>query len=122
MIAAPNPTSLSGVVTKHTPHWFHIWYYRHVMGSSPPVYRARHRFPRFSTSLSSRHASFLSHGSTGSKSFTGRYESPRYPEMRALTPALAALLDGFATILNLMLPSGLIVTAITIWFCARPDT
>ena len=31
-IAAPNPLSFSGWVTKLTPHWFHVWYYRHVLG------------------------------------------------------------------------------------------
>jgi SAM-dependent methyltransferase len=27
-IGAPNPESLSGFVTKQTPHWFHVWVYR----------------------------------------------------------------------------------------------
>lgn len=30
-IGAPNPHSLSGVVTRVAPHWFHVWYYRHVL-------------------------------------------------------------------------------------------
>jgi SAM-dependent methyltransferase len=30
-IAAPNPQSFSGWVTKATPHWFHVLYYRHVL-------------------------------------------------------------------------------------------
>ncbi len=32
LIGAPNPRSLSGVVTKYSPHWFHVWFYRHVRG------------------------------------------------------------------------------------------
>ena len=32
LIGAPNPKSLSGIVTKYTPHWFHVWFYRHVLG------------------------------------------------------------------------------------------
>jgi hypothetical protein len=32
------------------------------------------------------------------------YESPRFPEMRARKPALAALLDAFAAVANLFLP------------------
>ncbi len=32
LIGAPNPKSLSGMVTKHTPHWFHVWFYRYVRG------------------------------------------------------------------------------------------
>jgi SAM-dependent methyltransferase len=31
-IGAPNPHSLSGVVTKHTPHWLHVAYYRWIRG------------------------------------------------------------------------------------------
>jgi SAM-dependent methyltransferase len=31
-IAAPNPQSFSGWMTKMTPHWFHVLYYRHVLG------------------------------------------------------------------------------------------
>src|SRR4249920_457191 len=33
LIGAPNPKSLSGVVTKYSPHWFHVWFYRHVRGN-----------------------------------------------------------------------------------------
>ena len=32
LIGAPNPRSLSGVVTKYSPHWFHVWFYRYVRG------------------------------------------------------------------------------------------
>ena len=32
LIGAPNPKSLSGVVTKYSPHWFHVWFYRYVRG------------------------------------------------------------------------------------------
>lgn len=31
-IGAPNPDSFSGWVTKFTPHWFHVAYYRYVLG------------------------------------------------------------------------------------------
>lgn len=31
-IAAPNPLSFSGLVTRFTPHWFHVWFYRAVLG------------------------------------------------------------------------------------------
>lgn len=33
LIAAPNPLSLKGLVTKFTPHWFHIWFYRRILGN-----------------------------------------------------------------------------------------
>jgi len=31
-IGAPNPDSFSGWVTKMTPHWFHVLFYRHILG------------------------------------------------------------------------------------------
>jgi SAM-dependent methyltransferase len=30
-IGAPNPASLFGLVTKYTPHWFHVWFYRTIL-------------------------------------------------------------------------------------------
>ena len=30
-IGAPNPESLFGVVTKYSPHWFHVWFYRVIL-------------------------------------------------------------------------------------------
>ena len=32
VIGAPNPKSLAGWVTRLTPHWFHVWYYRFILG------------------------------------------------------------------------------------------
>ena len=37
LVGAPNPKSLSGVVTKYTPHWFHVWFYRYVIGPRRPA-------------------------------------------------------------------------------------
>ena len=30
-IGAPNPESLFGFVTKYSPHWFHVWFYRVIL-------------------------------------------------------------------------------------------
>ena len=30
-IGAPNPASLFGIVTKYSPHWFHVWFYRFIL-------------------------------------------------------------------------------------------
>jgi hypothetical protein len=32
VLAAPNPLSAKGLVTRFTPHWIHVWYYRRVLG------------------------------------------------------------------------------------------
>jgi 2-polyprenyl-3-methyl-5-hydroxy-6-metoxy-1,4-benzoquinol methylase len=51
VIALPNIFSLKGMITKYTPHWFHVWIYRFVFGykmagieGCPPF----HTFLRFS--------------------------------------------------------------------------
>ena len=30
-IGAPNPESLFGMITKYSPHWFHVWFYRVIL-------------------------------------------------------------------------------------------
>jgi SAM-dependent methyltransferase len=32
LIGAPNPQSLFGMITKYSPHWFHVWFYRVILG------------------------------------------------------------------------------------------
>jgi SAM-dependent methyltransferase len=44
-IAAPNPESLSGWVTKITPHWIHVQYYRRVLGYKNAGLPGRTPFP-----------------------------------------------------------------------------
>ena len=31
-VASPRKNSLQGIVTRFTPHWFHVWYYRKIKG------------------------------------------------------------------------------------------
>ena len=47
LIGAPNPKSLSGVVTKYSPHWFHVWFYRHVRGDKKAGLPGQAPFPTF---------------------------------------------------------------------------
>ena len=47
LIGAPNPKSLSGVVTKYSPHWFHVWFYRHVRGEKQAGQPGQPPFPTF---------------------------------------------------------------------------
>jgi 2-polyprenyl-3-methyl-5-hydroxy-6-metoxy-1,4-benzoquinol methylase len=44
-IAAPNPESLSGIVTKYTPHWFHVWFARVVYRNENAGKPGHHPFP-----------------------------------------------------------------------------
>jgi SAM-dependent methyltransferase len=105
LIAAPNPKSLSGVVTKYTPHWFHVWFYRYVRGEKDAGLPGHTPFPTHFHPLvtpSKLEAFARSHGLQ--VIYRKEYESPRFPEMRARKPVLAALLDTFAAAMNLLLP------------------
>jgi SAM-dependent methyltransferase len=104
LVGAPNPKSLSGVVTKYSPHWFHVWFYRHVRGDKNAGLPGQPPFPTFFhplVSLAKLKAFAREHGLQ--VIYRKEYESPRFPEMRARTPVLAALLDAVAVVANLFL-------------------
>ena len=104
LIGAPNPKSLSGVVTKHSPHWFHVWFYRYVRGDKNAGLPGQAPFPTFFhplVTLSKLEAFATTHGLQ--VIYRKEYESPRFPEMRARKPMLAALLDAAAVLMNLLL-------------------
>lgn len=107
LIGAPNPRSLSGVVTKYSPHWFHVWFYRHVRGDRRAGEPGQAPFPTFFhplVTLSRLEAFAKAHGLQ--VIYRKEYESPRYPEMRARKPVLAGLIDAAAAVMNLVLPGG----------------
>jgi SAM-dependent methyltransferase len=104
LIGAPNPKSLSGIVTKYSPHWFHVWFYRYVRGDRNAGRPGHAPFATFFhplVTLSNLEAFANTRGLE--VIYRTEYESPRFPEMRARKPALAALLDAAATVLNLVL-------------------
>lgn len=105
LIGAPNPKSLSGVVTRYTPHWFHVWYYRHVRGDKKAGRPGEAPFPTFFhplVALAALEAFTEEHGLQ--TIYRKEYESPRFPELRLRKPLLAALLDTTASIVNFVLP------------------
>ncbi|MBU6461944.1 MAG: class I SAM-dependent methyltransferase [Bradyrhizobium sp.] len=104
LIGAPNPNSLSGIVTKYTPHWFHVWFYRQVRGDMDAGKPGEAPFPTFFHPLvsPSNLAAFAkAHGLE--VIYRREYESPRFPEMRARKPVLAALVDAAASVVNFLL-------------------
>jgi SAM-dependent methyltransferase len=107
LIGAPNPASLSGLVTKHSPHWFHVWFYRHIRSEERAGLPGQPPFPTLFHALvapAKLEAFAAQHGLQAI--YRKQYESPRFPEMRARRPWLAALLDGAAAIINRFLPRG----------------
>jgi SAM-dependent methyltransferase len=105
LIGAPNPKSLSGIITKYSPHWFHVWFYRHVRGDTNAGQPGHPPFPTFFhplVTLANLEAFAQARGLD--VTYRREYESPRFPEMRVRKPALAALLDTAAIVLNFLLP------------------
>ncbi|GEP09909.1 SAM-dependent methyltransferase [Methylobacterium gnaphalii] len=104
LIGAPHPFSLSGLVTKYSPHWFHVWFYRTVMGEkragTPGVGPFRvHYHPLV---LPQRLAAYMArHGFE--TVYERVYESPRFPEMRTRRPTLGKIVDGITNLMNLAL-------------------
>ncbi len=104
LIGAPNPKSLSGVATRYSPHWFHVWFYRHVRGDERAGLPGQAPFPTFFHALVSLPKLEAFARERGLQMIYRReYESPRFPEMRARKPVLAALLDAVAALANLFL-------------------
>jgi SAM-dependent methyltransferase len=107
LIGAPNPRSLSGVVTKYSPHWFHVWFYRNIRGIKTAGLPGEAPFPTFFHPLVTLPRLEAFAAANGLEMIYRReVESPRYPEMRRRKPLFAALVDAGAAALNAVLPRG----------------
>ena len=105
LIGAPNPRSLSGVVTKYSPHWFHVWFYRHIRGDGNAGLPGHAPFPTiFHPLVKLAKLEAFANRHDLQMIYRKQYESPRYPEMRRRKPALAALVDATARMMNFFLP------------------
>lgn len=105
LIGAPNPRSLSGVVTKYSPHWFHVWFYRHIRGDKNAGLPGCAPFPtHFHPLVTLRKLEAFAQKHGMQTIYRKQYESPRYPEMRRRKPAFAALVDAAARAMNFFLP------------------
>lgn len=108
LIGAPNPRSLSGIVTKYSPHWFHVWFYRHIRGIKDAGLPGEPPFPTFFHPLVTLPRLEAFAAANGLEMIYRReVESPRYPEMRRRKPLFAALVDAGAAVLNAVLPRGI---------------
>ena len=103
-IGAPHPRSLSGVVTKYSPHWFHVWFYRHVRGHKRAGLPGEPPFPvHFHPLVDPKHLKAFMAERGFETAYECVYEGPRYAEMRERKPLLAALVDAGSTLINIML-------------------
>jgi SAM-dependent methyltransferase len=108
LIGAPNPKSLSGIVTKYSPHWFHVWFYRHVRGDKNAGRPGQAPFPtHFHPLVTLANLEAFAKDRGLEVIYRKEYESPRFPEMRLRKPLLAALLDAAAVVMNFLVPGKL---------------
>lgn len=104
LIGAPHPASLSGLVTKYSPHWFHVWFYRHIRGHARAGEPGEPPFPVHYHPLvrPARLKAFMA--ARGFETVYERvYESPRFAEMRVRHPALARLVDGVTDLFDTLM-------------------
>jgi SAM-dependent methyltransferase len=105
LIGAPNPRSLSGLATKYSPHWFHVWFYRHVRGDKNAGRPGHAPFPtHFHPLVTLTNLEAFANRQGLQTIYRKQYESPRYPEMRRRKPAFAALVDAAARVMNFFMP------------------
>lgn len=104
LIGAPNPHSASGMVTKYSPHWFHVWFYRVIRGNKRAGQPGEPPFPTYYHPLvTPRTLKRYVEGHGCEVVYERLYESPRYAEMRIRRPALAKIADGITSLMNAVL-------------------
>lgn len=105
LIGAPNPFSLSGFVTRFTPHWFHVWYYRHMRGEARAGEPGFAPFPVFYHPLVAVPRLKKFARSLGFDAiYERRYESPRFAELRRDHAAVGRVMDFATNVMNACLP------------------
>lgn len=101
LIGAPNPRSASGLATKYSPHWFHVWFYRVIRGNKRAGQPGEPPFPTYYhplVALGELKRYVEEHGCE--VVYERLYESPRYAEMRVRRPTLAKIADGVTSLMN----------------------
>jgi SAM-dependent methyltransferase len=107
LIGAPNPRSLSGLVTKYSPHWFHVWFYRNIRGIKTAGLPGEAPFPTlFHPLVTLPNLAAFAAANGLDMIYLREVESPRYPEMRQRRPLFAAIVDAAAAVINAVLPRG----------------
>jgi SAM-dependent methyltransferase len=94
-IAAPNPHSFSGLATRYTPHWFHVWFYRAILGCKDAGRPGNPPFPVVYHPLVSPHRLIEFCKSRGCRILYFReFESSHLSTMRQKRPAVARILNA----------------------------
>jgi len=83
IIASPNVFSLKGIITKYTPHWFHVWSYRFIFGQQLAGIEDRAPFRTFlKSSISAAAIKKFAQDNELSVEYFSPYESPKQMRLR----------------------------------------
>lgn len=105
-IGAPNPNSFSGWVTKLTPHWFHVWYYRHILKYKTAGQPGSMPFPTVYHPVVSPKKLIGYCRRLGLKvAYFEEYQGDLFRQLSEQRPAIGTLLSAFVSALN----------AVTLW-------
>jgi SAM-dependent methyltransferase len=108
VIAAPNPHSFTGAITKYTPHWFHVWFYRTVLGNKSAGRPGTAPFRTIYHPLVSPYALLEFSRRHGYRVVYFKvFESVQLGNLRQRRPALARLLHAFIRTLEIVSRSSL---------------
>ena len=103
-IGAPNPGSFSGWVTKMTPHWFHVMYYRHVLGYKSAGQPGSVPFPAVFHRVINPPVLIEYCGSLGFKVvYFTEYKGMIYENMDQRSPFLGKILSMAVTVANALI-------------------
>ncbi|QIZ69185.1 class I SAM-dependent methyltransferase [Oxynema aestuarii] len=99
IVAVPNVMSLKGLLTKYTPHQFHVWVYRYIFGEQLAGVDDRVPFRTFLRQTISPKAiqEFARHHNLNVEHFY-LYENPRQKRLRNRHPAIDTSWKVLATV------------------------
>jgi len=94
-IAAPNPRSFTGFVTKHTPHWFHVLCYRYLLGNKNAGRPGNAPFPVVYHPIASPAALIAFCKRVGYRVvYFRKFESAQLGNLRERSPAVSKVLNA----------------------------
>jgi SAM-dependent methyltransferase len=102
-IAAPNPDSFSGLATRYTPHWIHVWFYRAILGCKDAGRPGNPPFPVVYHPLTSPHRLIEFCKLRGCRIlYFSAFESSHLTTLRRKRPTIARVLSALIRALEIV--------------------
>jgi len=102
-IGAPNPESLFGMVTKYSPHWFHVWFYRVILRRKNAGKPGQVPFPTVYHPIVSPKKLLRFSAQVGFEAiYLNIYIGDNYTKVRETRPIIGGLLNVAMSLLNVL--------------------